>query len=91
MVHSCADCICLCNLLASPKEIDSERAVWRRRGEDWLPPPCEKKIIDLECNEGESLDTAYGPTGFSAFMRPRANMYVARCFLGCIVWMCIIK
>ena len=40
-----------------------------------MPPPCEKKIIDLECNEGESLDTAYGPTGFSAFMRPRANMY----------------
>ena len=45
----------------------------------------------LECNEGESLDTAYGPTGFSAFMRPRANMYWhgARCLLGCIVWMCI--
>ena len=45
-------------------------------GEDWLPPPCEKTIIDLhlECNEGESLDTAYGPTGFTAFMRPRANI-----------------
>ena len=45
----------------------------------------------LERNEGESLDTAYGPTGFSAFMRPRVNIYVARCVLGCIVWMCIIK
>ena len=54
-----------------PKELGSERAIWRRRGEDWLPP-CAKNIIDLhlECNEGESLDTAYGPTGFSAFTRP---------------------
>ena len=75
------------------KEIGSERAIWRRRGEDWLPPPAGKKIIDLhlECNEGESLYTAYGQAGFSAFMRPRANMCVARCVLGCIVWMCTIK
>ena len=44
--------------------------------------------LHLECNEGESLDTAYGPTGFSAFMRPRANMrYVERCAVGCTVWM----
>ena len=90
MVHSCADCICLGNLLASQKEIGSERAIWRRRGEEWLPSPCEKKIIDLhlECNQGEILDTACGPTGFSAFMRPRAYMFVARCVSGCIVWMC---
>ena len=77
MVHSCADCICLVTYwLRRTKEIiGSERAIWRRRGEDWLPPhPCEKKTIDLhlECNEGETLDTTYDPTGFSAFMRPRA-------------------
>ena len=41
--------------------------------------------LHLECNEGGSLDTTYGPTGFSAFMGPRANMYVARCVLGCVV------
>ena len=83
--------------MASPKEVGSERAIGRRRGEDWgedwLPPPREKKMIDLrlECNEGENLNTAYGPTGFSAFMGSRANIYVARCVVGCIVWMCIIK
>ena len=33
---------------------------------------------------------AYGPTGFPAFVRPRANMYAARCVLGYIVWMCSI-
>ena len=47
MVHSCDGCICLGSLLASPKEIGSERAVWRRRGKDGLPPPCEKRIVDL--------------------------------------------
>ena len=73
--------------------IGSERAI----GDEGVRigcPPCEKKNIDLhlEWNEGESMDTAYGLTGFSAFfMRPRANMYVARCVLGSIVWMCIIK
>ena len=41
-------------------------------------PPLYIIELHLEYNEGESLDTAYGPTGFSAFMRPRANMYVAR-------------
>ena len=58
-----------------------------------VAPPCEKKIIDLhlECNEGKSLGTAYGSTGFSACMRPRASIYVARCVLGCIAWMCIIS
>ena len=55
------------------------------------PRPARKNHRPAPCDEGESLDTAYGPTGFSAFMRPRANMYVARCVLGCIVWMCIIK
>ena len=63
--------------------IGSERAI----GDEGVRigcPPCEKKNIDLhlEWNEGESMDTAYGLTGFSAFMRPRANMYVARCVLG---------
>ena len=61
MVHSsCADCFCLGNLLASPKEIGPERAIWRRRGEDWLPAVREKKIGPApERNERESLDTAY--------------------------------
>ena len=47
--------------------------------------------LRLECNEGENLDTASGPTRFSAFMGPRANMYVARCILGFVVWMCVIS
>ena len=33
-------------------------------------PPYENKTVDLHLarNEGENLDTAYGPTRFSAFM-----------------------
>ena len=43
------------------------------------PPLREKNHKTCtECNEGESLDTAYSPTGFSAFMRPLANMYLCR-------------
>ena len=36
---------------------------------------CRTPTLHLKCSEGESLDTADGPTGFSAFVRPRAKMY----------------
>ena len=48
---------------------------------------------DLRTRPKINADTrqVHIPGGFSAFMGPRANTYVARCVLGCIVWMCIIK